>query len=503
MKITTNSIVFVLCLLTSHVCQHADLVHGYDFTNDQYFTHLQPEEIYTELRGPYYKKEYEKNELEQRAKKNLEIAEAYERKKLIDKQKEQQAVETFTKNVAVRKMQRESRNFLQKLRYKKFKKTLKAIADTMPYDKFKKLICTSDYLKKDWLAQFIQTMESKIIFQDDNHKNLKLNNLTEKFAKSISDPDEWLNDKIIQYLPEFHRAVYETFIEKAVQQVLNHGSSWTNAVSIPAPKNHRSGVSQGQPLYPIVLSGKCYNCSNNAIHTHPSLILGDIFIELVQKIPKLFDHLFRPKANYANSIIYPDSTPPVREFTINLAGEDLMVTIPYNSKNPEQEEHDLQQNIRKEASYMLKNYLWELGFELSEEEETLQSLQSIISNDYFEPTQQTINYTTHFSDVDPYDTESQKFYDDQRKFFEKHINWASAAYQTFLLGQFIFDHDYQALEKLGGEKWLADQPLTVVNIISNSPALQMEQQRLTKMKEAFKKSKANLLTDLNTMNFNF
>ena len=80
-------------------------------------------------------------------------------------------------------------------------------------------------------------MERKTIFERDKNENLNLNQVTENFEKSISNPYDWLEQKILHYLPTFHQAIYEVFIDTAIEQIKQYNASWTDAVSIPAPKD--------------------------------------------------------------------------------------------------------------------------------------------------------------------------------------------------------------------------------------------------------------------------
>lgn len=272
------------------------------FTGDrvssmEYITYQTPEaqpdqwgETRALARNPYIREPQTPEMAEREAK----FKEAYARQRDMEAQraKEQalkpaidpttEKIEAFTRKNQAIKIQRATRNYLKEKRiesdkrFNSFKNKIGQIAD-QSYSKFKTLICTADYINKtDWLYQFIETMESKNIFARGKDGQINFDNFTPEFEQQVSDPKNWLHEKLVKYLPEFDAAVYESFIEKAVEQMIKYKTSWTDAVSIPAPEGHGSGKQESEPLYPIVMH------KNNGYE----IILGKIFEKILKKDPR-------------------------------------------------------------------------------------------------------------------------------------------------------------------------------------------------------------------------
>jgi hypothetical protein len=267
------------------------------------------------------------------------------------------------------------------------------------YPKFKELICTSDYLTKtDWIYQFIEAAENKTIFERNSDGTINPEKFTPEFEKEIENPSDWLHEKIIKYLPEFHDLVYEAFIDKAIEQIVRHDSSWTDAVSIPAPKGHGSFQEEGTPLFPKIY--KLFDSSDN------ELILGIIFIRILTRDPKKFELL-----HFDTSLL-----------------DKIVHSGPDNS-------FYLIDGITR-LSRRFYEYLKQSGLELSPK-----AAENLL---FFE------NYLKSTGD--------SKFQKQQEKLIQDHINWASSARQTFYLGQLLFDKNLTAFDNLGGKEWLSKQP---------------------------------------------
>ena len=234
-------------------------------------------------------REQEKATKQERAAKKIQSLWRTRKEKESDK-KTAQKIEDFKRKRAAIKIQRA---YLKENKIKSFKAKIGKFAD-QSYPKFKELICTSDYLTKtDWIYQFIETLEIKRIF-GRNLKNNKIfkrnedgsinpNEFTKEFEEKITNPSDWLDEKISQYLSEFHEAVYKTFIDKATEQIVKYKTSWADAVSIPTPKGHGSFQAEGTPLFPKIY--KCSHCPDN------HLILGKIFTKIWEQDPKRLEQL--------------------------------------------------------------------------------------------------------------------------------------------------------------------------------------------------------------------
>ncbi|MBP6892269.1 hypothetical protein KBB68_01680 [Candidatus Babeliales bacterium] len=321
------------------------------------------------------------------------------------------------------------------------------------YPKFKELICTSDYLTKtDWLYQFIEAVENKTIFEKNTDGKINPEKFTPEFEKEIANPDDWLNNKIIQYLPEFHNAVYQIFIFQAVEQIAHYKISWADAVSIPAPKGHDSFQEKDTPLYPKAY--KFWDLSGRIKFNEFHSILGRIFCNVFREDPERFQtlHLLTLIRISPYETLAEDSKSITKRYNLYILDKKAdQVDITYNPDGSFiSEDAAIQKAITeksKDSDFItikflttLQNYFDNLGLEFSPEEETLKSL---IGDEYLEP------------------------FDDQSKFLQDHINWASSARQTFYLGQLIFDKSLTAFDALGGQDWLKKQPKDMQEYLTN------------------------------------
>ncbi len=405
--------------------------------------------------------------------------------------KDNEKIKDFQRKRAVTKFQRATRGFLKEKRIEKekriqnFKKTISTFAD-QSYPKFKELICTSDYLTKtDWLYQFIEKMENKTIFTRDKNGNIDSNEFSPEFKKEIENPSDWLHEKIIKYLPEFHKAIYETFIDKATEQIVKYKASWTDTVSVPTPKDHDSFQEEGTPLYPKIYT----SLDSSDVH----FVLGKIFINIIDEDRTYLTLLnIQPREIQIYEVKWflnrPDNAKDLERIRFGMFGHSFEIfkdlddsSKPYNRSNYipiakkyiQEHEPDLIINV-------LKEYFDRLGSTIPLKEEDLI------------PKGIKTNRTN----------EEEKAY---RKSIQKNINKASAARQIFLLGQLIFDQMPTAFEELGGEEWLLQQPKEIqlslhqyLEFIAGTPSPStVKTERLKRMKDSLGNQSRNLLRDLN------
>lgn len=434
------------------------------------------------------------------AKKIQNVARGYQtRKSISDTQRSTaQKITALTRQHAAIKIQRNARAYLKEKHFEQFTSKLAQFAD-QSYQEFKTLVCTGHYINQtDWLYRFIETMEAQEIFVRKNGR-IESDEFLPKFTEKIKGPKDWLEEKILKYLTLFHAAVYETFIDKAAEQVTKYKTSWTDAVSIPAPKDYYlyspDEDNEGKLLYPKVYT--CRYCPN--IH----LVLGKIFSEIFEKDPTRFEQLnISPKITPTGTAVQNTiDSRFAQDFEITLFGNTNFITIIHDYADPAFiEPAAIMEQIKTENTILnlLDQYLKMLGLELSPEEE---SLESMIANEYFKPEEPILNSsdTTKMWQQrwNNYLTKLEKFEDEQQKFIDDHINWAWSAYQTLLLGQIIFDKNLHAFDELGGKAWLDTQPEDIQKIlteqidkIKNAPKRRTFVQKLIRSKPVHAKSRS-------------
>jgi hypothetical protein len=358
-----------------------------------------------------------------------------------------QKIEDFKRKRAATKIQRTTRNFLKEKRIENFKKTISTFAD-QSYPKFKELICTSDYLTKtDWIYQFIEAAENKTIFERNSDGTINPEKFTPEFEKEISNPTDWLHEKIIKYLPGFHDLVYEAFVDKAIEQIVKYKASWTDAVSVPTPKGHESFQKEGTPLFP-----KIYKPSDSSEN---ELILGKIFVKILEQDPKKFEQL-----HFQDFIKFEKISPSQLMLTIL---DHLVSAVPnIKERKSEKTEDPYMHSLVLQFFY---GYLKASGLELSPEDGQK------LDKDFRHPGHPALAEAESDEEFqqrkNDYLNKIHEISKAQRKFIEDHINWASSARQTFYLGQLLFDKDLTAFDALGGQEWLEKQPKDIQEYITH------------------------------------
>ena len=374
------------------------------------------------------------------------------------------------------------------------------------YPKFKELICTSDYLTKtDWIYQFIEATEDKTIFERNLDGTINPEKFTPEFEQKISNPTDWLDDAIIKYLPKFHDIVYEAFIDKAVEQIKRYKTSWTDAVSISAPKDHGSFQEESTPLFPKVYQPH-YSSDNK-------LILGKIFTKILQNDPKKFEQLhlqdlvrfhFSHIDRYDNDNRIYDACvfDNILHTNISISAENLFVNNSFNENAGLQttlknSKNFLSERLIDSFNQVFEKYLTDLGLELSPEEQKQldEDLKYPDLSDQWQRT--TESYEEYLERNEAFNKNFIAIELARKKFIEDHINWASSARQTFFLGQLIFDKSLPAFEALGGQQWLSKQPKDMQEYITKFID-KIKNKRLKRMKKEMQNQSRNLYRDLSS-----
>jgi hypothetical protein len=342
---------------------------------------------------------------------------------------------------------KEYRLFLDVVRNKlRLTVKIRTLAD-QSYQRFKELICTSDYLTKtDWLYQFIEAAEKKTIFERNSDGTINPEKFTPEFEKEIKNPSDWLDDKIAKYLPGFHDLVYETFINKAAEQIIKHRRTWADAVSIPTPKGHGSFQEEGTPLFPKIYKSPYVVPSDN------ELILGKIFIEILGQ-----DHSLEEDPKNFEAFPFQDFIKFEKSSNSDFLNvwifDHLASSVPNKPSSLLKETQD--PYLYSLVLNRFYDYLKTLGVELSPE-----------NNQKLDKYYQDLDKSTSNSKQESLE-KIDRISNAKAKFLKDHINFASSARQTFYLGQLIFDKNLTALDALGGQKWLEKQPRDMQKYISN------------------------------------
>lgn len=456
--------------------------------------------------------------------------------------KRNEYLNNIARKTSARKIQKTFKHYLNSQhdeKIKHFKAQIEAFAD-ISYQEFKELMCTGNYITEtDWIYQFVELMTKRKIFKRNENKTINVDQFTQEFEEQISNPNDWIEQKIIQYLPEFHQAVEEVFIQKATNKIVQNELSWTDAVSISPLQDSDAEQFEDKRLYPqtityqkslsttIALNNIFIETGdlNNQTTTNKIdkvSILAQIFENIIIADPLKIKELNPDPANILNrkklinEIIVKQHELKINGlmaamFKVKAFGEQIIIYIFHGFFDAESVDTELTEYIDMCLPYMLKMYLNQLGLPkadqalpeeyLTPEYVTLYSMFPTVTMRLLihSATQEEImnaKYPTPFKHFkhNGYVQYDKLFTPDKNILMQSNINWAVSAQQIFLLGQLIFDHNVLAFYKLGGQTWLEQQPQDIQTIINN-----LLTSRLRAMKKNFESQPRNLFRDLNAM----